>query len=153
MRTLKRKVILATVPLVILVAALLMTIRARDTGPPAAVNFLRYEDDGQTAILQITNLSRSPVVYDCWAFYSLRAGRTNRMDVLGDHVHGVEAHQGLELRIPMKILANSDVRPSSIQVRYGLREDQFLARFRRLLRSLDASTKAERFEATFDLSK
>ena len=149
----KRNVILGTVAFVTLVAAVLVATSKRDAGQPAVVSFIGYEDNGQAAVFQITNICRSPVLYSCRAYYSLRPGRTNYMDgVLGDLVHGVEPHEGLRLRIPMKILANSDVRPSSVQVRYWVREGQFRARFGRLLRSLGANAKTERFEATFDLS-
>jgi hypothetical protein len=155
--TTSRKLTIAAVALVVLIAAiaalLLTTTAEHNVGPPAAVSFLRYDDGGQTLVLQITNLGHFTVFYVCWASYSLDPGRTNRASVLGDTAVGVEAHQALQLRIPMKILANSDVRPSSIKVHYWLRDNPLRACIRRFLRSVSATAEPQRFETVFDLQK
>ena len=160
MRGLNPKRVISVAALVlmggIVVAAVLMVGR-RDGGPPATVSFLRYEESGRSAILQITNLGSSPVFYSSQAYFSntvaaSRRGHLISAGVVGDTAIGLQGHQALELRIPMKLLAKSDLAPSSISVNYWLPESPLQKRLGRLLRPLGINTGVKRFTAKFDLA-
>jgi len=159
--TLKSKIGLAVaVALAVLVAAVALIDRKRDIGPPAAVSFLRYEENGRAAILQITNFGSSPVFYSSEAYFSNVAsawssGRKFNLiscSVFGDTAIGLQAHQVLELRVPMKLLANSDAAPSSVTVGYWLPVSPLQKRLGRLLRPLGFDAKPKRFMTSFDLA-
>jgi hypothetical protein len=142
--------------LLVLAATLVIRLLTHEDRLLTAATFLRYEDHGSIAILQITNLGQSKIVWACDASV-LRRGRTNWFGgIVGDHVNPLEAHRGLEVRVPMKLLANSDVRPSSIKVRFERWQPQrwqssFRYRVRFLLARWGIDTRPLNLDAILEL--
>jgi hypothetical protein len=51
----------------LVIALAILILSRRQDAPLFTVTFLRYEDGGDTAVLQVTNLSGSRIAYSCFA--------------------------------------------------------------------------------------
>src|SRR5262245_65709960 len=116
-----QKLIIAGVLLLLIVGAVVILLR-RDEAPRLAAVFLRYEEGGDMAVLQITNLTGSRVIYSCFA--NLDAASPNpAVASWSASVTGVvKAHHHEEVAI--KFAAKQ--RPSKVRLHYLPMDTRYL---------------------------
>jgi hypothetical protein len=115
----KRKLGIAAAVLVIAAVAVLLQARDNSKKPGIAANFLRYENDndGQAAIVEITNLSRTDVIYMCFEAVEL-SGRTRTTPINAPFNGGKLGVEKVEqFALPA---FSATTRYSTIQVLYSL---------------------------------
>jgi hypothetical protein len=66
-RMTKTRRLTSGIGLLLMIALAILILSRRQDAPPFTVTFLRYEDGGDTAVLQVTNLSGSLIAYSCFA--------------------------------------------------------------------------------------